>query len=189
MRKLVLSMFLSVDGYVEGRGGEFIGPDWSADLDRWTFEMIDRFDTLLYGRVAWQQMAAYWPAAEANPQTPGPQKKLARFMNDSRKIVFSKSLQSASDWKNTTVARGDLRGVIEAERKREGKDLVIFAGAKFAQAAIQEEIVDEFWLLTIPDIFGGGTKLFDEGPRQKLSLIESRRMDTGAVLNKYVVTR
>jgi hypothetical protein len=51
---------VSVDGFIEGPTGEFIGPTWSADLDRWTFDMIDRFDPLLYGRIAWQGMAAYW---------------------------------------------------------------------------------------------------------------------------------
>ena len=64
MRKLVLSMVVSVDGYINGVGGEFIPPQWSADLDRWTGTMIERFDTLLYGRSSWQEMAAFWPAAE-----------------------------------------------------------------------------------------------------------------------------
>jgi hypothetical protein len=50
--------------------GVLIGPTWSADLDRWTFDMIDRFDTLLYGRIAWQGMAAYWPRAERSPKRP-----------------------------------------------------------------------------------------------------------------------
>jgi dihydrofolate reductase len=188
MRNLVLSMFLSVDGYIEGPDAEFIGPEWSPDLDQWTFEMIGRFDTLIYGRVAWQQMAAYWPAAETNPETPEPQKKLAKFMNESRKIVFSRTLENASDWKNSTLARGDLKAIIEAERKKPGRDLVVFAGAQLANSVMDKGIIDEFWLLTIPELFGGGSRLFNGKLRQKLRLVESRRMDTGAVLNRYIAT-
>lgn len=190
MRQLVLSMFVSVDGFIEGPAGEFIGPTWSADLDRWTFDMIDRFDTLLYGRIAWQGMAAYWPRAERSPETPEAQRKLARFMNSARKIVFSRSLLDASAWNNSVVADEGLRQTIAKEKSEAGKDMVIFAGAKFASTAIREGLVDEYSLLTIPMLFGSGSRLFDGGgSRQELRLLESRRMDTGAVLNRYATVR
>lgn len=190
MRKLVLSMVVSVDGYIEGPAGEFIAPDWSADLDRWTFDMIERFDTLLYGRVAWQGMAAYWPQAEQNPETPDAQRTLARFMNGARKIVFSRSLRDASAWNNSAIADEDLKRTVDKEKAKAGKDMVIFAGAKFASTPIRENLVDEYWLLTNPTLFGGGLRLFDGGgPRQKLHLLETRRMDTGAVLNRYATIR
>ncbi len=185
MRKLVLSMFMSVDGYIDAPGGEFIGPDWSPDLDRWTFNMIEQFDTLIYGRIAWQLMAAHWPNAEIDPNTPDEQRKLARFMNQTRKIVFSRTLQDLSAWNNSTIATRGLRETISSEKQRAGRDMVIFAGAKFASTAIREGLVDEYWLLTIPELFGGGSRLFDGSIRQRLKLLESRKMDTGAVLNKY----
>jgi len=116
MRKLVLSMVLSVDGYANALGGEFVPPAWSADMDRWTFDMIDRFDTLLYGRAAWAEMAAYWPAAEAAPDTPEPHRRVARFMNGSRKIVFSRSLKDAAAWTNSALATGTVADVVAHER-------------------------------------------------------------------------
>ncbi len=185
MRKLVLSMFMSVDGFIDGLGGEFIGPSWSSDLDRWTGEMVERFDTLVYGRVAWQLMSQYWPNAEVDPNTPAPQRELARFMNNSKKIVFSRTLKDTSAWNNSVIADGSVRDVLEAEKRGSGCDMVIFAGAKFAQTAIRERLVDEYWLLTIPELFGGGSRLFDGSIRQQLSLLESKQMDTGAILNKY----
>ncbi len=190
MRKLVLSMVVSIDGYTNGPGGEFIPPDWSADLDRWTFDMIDRFDTLLYGRAAWQDMAAYWPRAEHDPQTPEPQRELARFMNGARKIVFSRSMADASAWSNSVIADGDVSATVAREKAGPGKDMVIFAGARFAQTALGAGVVDEIWLLTLPELFGHGTRLFEgHGLRRKLQLVEHRRMDTGAVLTRYLLGR
>ncbi len=186
MRKLVLSMVVSLDGYIEGPGGEFIPPDWSADLDRWTLDMADRFDTLLYGRAAWQGMAAYWPGAETDPAAPEPHRRLARFMNGARKIVFSRTMQDAGGWANSTVAAAGLAETVEAERAKSGRDMVIFAGARFAQTAIRADLIDEYWLLTLPMLFGGGLRLFENhGLRRKFMLDECRAMDTGAVLTRY----
>ena len=53
-RACVLSMVVSVDGYINGPGGEFIPPAWSADLDAWTASHAASFDTMLFGRAAWR---------------------------------------------------------------------------------------------------------------------------------------
>jgi len=185
-RELVLSMVVTVDGYINGVGGEFFPPKWSADLDRWTGDMIDRFDTLLYGRSAWQDMAAFWPNAEIAPETPEPQRQLARFMNGARKIVFSRSMADASSWSNSVLASGSVSDVLRAEREIDGKDMVVFAGARFAQTVLRANVIDEYWLLTLPVMLGGGTRLFENHHhRTHLDLIETRTMDTGAVLTRY----
>jgi dihydrofolate reductase len=64
--------------------------------------------------------------------------------------------------------------------------MVIFAGPTFAQTAMRENLIDEYWLLTIPKLFGGGARLFqDHALRRDLALIEARVLDTGAVLTRY----
>lgn len=186
MRKLVLSMVQSVDGYINGPGGEPLVPEWSGDLDQWTFGMIERFDTLLYGRHAWQEMAAFWPAAEVNPDTPEAQRTLAKFMNSSRKIVFSRTLKGVDQWQNSEIASSDLSTTVGAERRKSGQDMVIFAGATFAQEALRTGEIDELWLLTVPIVLGHGRRLFDGSPqRWRLRLNEVRQMDTGAVFTRY----
>ena len=187
MRKLVLSMLQSVDGYINGPGREPLIPEWSSDLDQWTFDMIERFDTLLYGRAAWQEMAAFWPDAETKPDTPDPQRQLAKFMNGSRKIVFSRTLQDANAWNNSALAKDSLTKTVDDLRESSGKDMVIFAGAAFAQEAMRANLVDEIWLLTIPMLFGHGTRLFEgHSMRAELALTEVTKMDTGAVSTRYV---
>lgn len=131
-------------------------------------------------------MAAFWPRAETSPDTPAPQRKLAKFMNSSRKIVFSRSLSDAGAWQNSELADRPLPEIVERERRGSGKDMVIFAGAKFAQTALRADIVDEYWLLTLPMLFGHGSRLFEgHGLLKKLALEEVRQMDTGAVLTRY----
>lgn len=189
MRRCILSMVVSLDGYVNGPGGEFIPPRWSADLDRWTHEMIPAFDTLLYGRAAWQEMADYWPAAGADPAAPPPARELARFMNTARKIVFSRTLRSADAWANSVIADAPVDQIVARERVKPGRDMVIFAGARFAQTALRAGCVDGLWILTLPELFGHGTRLFQgHDLRRGLTLTEVRRMDTGAVLTRYDIT-
>lgn len=185
-RSCVLSMVLSVDGYINGAGGEFIAPAWSRDLDAWTDEMPHRYDTLLYGRAAWQEMAAYWPRAEIDPTTPAPARALAQFMNGARKIVFSRTLTDASAWAQSDIADADVATVVAREKAKAGKDMVIFAGARFAQTALAAGAVDALSILVVPELFGHGTRLFEgHALRRRLTLTETRRMDTGAVLLRY----
>ena len=186
MRKLVMSMVTSVDGYVEGIGGEFFGPEWSSDLDRWTSDMIERFDTLLYGRIAWQKMSEHWPAAEASGELSEPLAALARFMNTSRKIVFSRDVVDTSAWPNSRQATETVTATVERERTAAGRDMVLFGGARFAQTAMRANVIDEIWLLTVPRLLGGGTRLFDNHTiNTTMALLECRPMDTGAVLTRF----
>ncbi|MGJ3261772.1 MAG: dihydrofolate reductase family protein [Salinarimonas sp.] len=187
-RACVLWMVVSVDGYTNGPGGEFIPPAWSPDLDAWAAQAAARFDTLLFGRAAWAEMAAYWPAAETDPSTPPPARSLARFMNAARKIVFSRTLRDTSPWTNSTLADADVRTVVAREKARPGKDIAVFPGARFAQTALAAGVVDELSLLTIPELFGHGTRLFEgHALRRRLTLKHSRALDTGAVLTQYVI--
>jgi dihydrofolate reductase len=188
-RACVLSMVVSVDGYINGPGGEFIAPAWSADLDAWTGHHVARYDTMLFGRAAWESLADYWPAAETDPETPPAVRELARFMNGSRKIVFSRTLKDVARWANSEIADADVATIVAREQARPEKDIVIFAGARFAQTALAAGIVDELSLLVIPELFGHGTRLFEgHALRRRLAHISTQVMDTGAVLQRHAVS-
>jgi dihydrofolate reductase len=189
MRKLVISLVISVDGYINGPGGEFIGPEWSSDLDGWNERMFARFDTLIYGRTSWEKMAEFWPQAGRDKTLPAPMQRLAVFMNDSRKIVFSRTLQDVSSWQNSDLSTMLIDTVIDNEKQQPGKDMVVFAGASMAQSAMRAGRVDEIWLLTIPELFGHGTRLFEgHNLRSRLELLEEARMDTGAIFTRHAVS-
>ena len=187
-RTCVLSIVVSVDGYINGPGGEFIAPAWSADLDAWTAGHAARYDKMLFGRAAWESLADYWPTAETDPETPPAAMDLARFMNGTRKIVFSRTLRDAGKWANSEIADTDVATIVAREKTRQGKDMVIFAGARFAQTALAAGVVDELSLLVIPELFGHGTRLFEGHVlRRNLEFVETRPMDTGALLTRYKV--
>jgi dihydrofolate reductase len=188
MRKLVLSMAVTADGFINGAEGQFIGPAWSADLDGWTDELVARFDTLVYGRVSWEQMAEYWPPTLRNPDLPPATRRLSDFMHASRKLLVSRTRTDASAWANTTIVADGFADVIRAEKQRPGRDLVLFAGARLAQSALREGVVDELSLLVLPHLAGHGSRLFDgHGASRPLQLLSHRAMDTGAVLLRYAV--
>jgi len=190
MRRLVLSMVTSLDGYVEGPDGTPPIPDWSPDLDDWSAEARARFDLLIYGRRAWQQMASFWPAAESDIGLAPAMRDMARWMNSVRKLVFSRSGFDAAGWQQSARAESDLADVLNRERQRPGRDMVIFAGIDMARMALGAGVVDEIRLLTLPVLLGGGRRLFaDTVPPARLRLADVRQMDTGAILTRHEVAR
>lgn len=185
MRKVMLWVFTSLDGYTAAPGGEFVGPEWSPDMDAWTAELRERADTLLFGRRTWQDLAQYWPGAEENPETPA-ELEVARYMNGMPKVVFSRSLTSADGWANSRVADGDPERVVADLRSGPGGDIALLGSADLADTFIREDLIDEYCLLMIPRLFGGGSRLFTDGrPAASLRLLHQRAMDTGAVFLRY----
>ena len=68
MRKLILAMYMSLDGFIEGPNRQFTGPPFTPDLKRkWIDVNIERAGLMLYGRTAYEGMAAYWTSPAADP--------------------------------------------------------------------------------------------------------------------------
>jgi dihydrofolate reductase len=179
MRKLVLAMFISLDGYIEGPNKQLAGPAWSADLGKyWIDYNIDRAGATLYGRVCYEGMAAYWtsPAASANE---------AARLTALPKYVFSTTLKTVS-WANTTIVSDDIAGAVNKLKAESGKDLMMFGGAGIANNVMRLGLVDEYRILVNNIVLGGGTPLFQGGyDRFGLELLDVQKFDSGAVLLSY----
>jgi len=185
MRKVVVSMFVSVDGYIEGPGKTFLSPPWSQDMDAWTRSLQDQGDCLVFGSTCWSQLAEYWSRAETHPESAA-ELELARYMNRTPKVVFSRSLATAEAWTNSELVASPVTEFVPELQKRPGKDIVILGGAALATSVMEANLVDEYRLLVVPTLYGGGTRLFAEGrPHVDLKLVEHRPLDTGAVLLRY----
>jgi dihydrofolate reductase len=188
MRRLVLAMFTSVDGFVAGPHGEFSGPDWSADLEKhWSGHALERAGHLLYGRVSFLFNKALWEPAATDPNSPAAGFPHAATMNSLPKTVFSTTLEGELGW-NATLARGNLSELVRY-LKRAGsgeRDLVSFGGASFARSLIARDLVDEYRLMVTPNLFGDGQRIFEPPfDGRNLKLLESRALDTGAVILHY----
>jgi len=183
MRKIILMMSVSVDGFIEGPNGEF---DWPSPGD----ELLNHFDELLggmgaflHGRIVYGLMAAYWPTADSNPDCTPHVARFARIWREMPKIVFSRTLERA-EW-NTTVAREVVPEQIRELQARPGGDMVV-GGANLGAAFMQHDLIDEYRIYVHPTVIGGGRPLFrPSAQRITLRLAQTRTFDNGVVLLHY----
>jgi len=183
MRKLVLAMFLSLDGYVEGPNREFVPPAWSDDVARhWSGENLEMAGLLVYGRANYEFNKDFWLGEAADPSSP--MRASAERINALPKIVLSSTLERA-EW-NARPVGGDVAAEMNRLKAEPGKDLVCFGGAGAAGTLMRLGLVDRYRLMVTPLLLGGGTPLFPEGlARQALTLRSAATLDTGAVILDY----
>ncbi|HZP19084.1 MAG TPA: dihydrofolate reductase family protein [Bauldia sp.] len=180
MGKLVLCDLISLDGFIEAPNREFVPPKNSPDLHRLFIRPnLERGGINIYGRVTYEFMAAYWTSPQAEGQE-------AAKLTAMPKVVYSKTLQTAT-WANTTILRGDdLRADVARLKARTDKDLMIYGSAGLGNAFMKAGLIDEFRILINPVVLGAGRPLFQGGyGRFRLKLTGSQAFDSGAVLLSY----
>jgi dihydrofolate reductase len=178
MRKLVLQMQISIDGFVGGKKGDlsWIFSDFDASSEKWTVEMLWQADAHLMGGATYRDMAAHWPTST---------EPYAAAMNQIPKIVFSRSLKDAT-WGETQIASGDLAQEIARLKKEPGRDLLAHGGARFAQSLVKTGMIDEYRLIVHPVALGSGIRLFPElDAPVRLKLVDTIAFGTGAIANVY----
>jgi dihydrofolate reductase len=179
MRKVVLYMSMSLDGFV-GSDREHPGtaiPE-GVELKRWKLGHVTAAGAHLMGRTTYQEMSSYWPQSDDEYAAP---------MNDIPKVVFSKTLSDAeASWPVTRVARGDLATEIATIKDEPGADVIVWGGAGLAGALAAADLIDEYRLLVQPLVLGRGQALFDQLPASRhLDLVESKPFPSGIVLQIY----
>ncbi|HVH08909.1 MAG TPA: dihydrofolate reductase family protein [Gemmatimonadales bacterium] len=183
MRKIILMMSVSVDGFIEGPHREL---DWHMVDDELHTHFNDQLKTMggfLEGRVTHELMAQFWPTADTNPASTRPMIEFARIWRDMPKIVFSRTLER-SDW-NTTVVREVVAEEIEKLKAQPGGDLAL-GGADLAAAFMRYDLIDEYRIYVHPIVIGKGKPLFPRSDaRISLRLAETRAFGNGVVLLRY----
>jgi dihydrofolate reductase len=180
MRKLVLSMGVSLDGLVArpgrfGAGGWGLPPDDPALKER-KLGWMANVGLHLMGRNTYEEMAGFWPTSDDAYAAP---------MNEIPKVVFSRTLDRA-EWANSRIARGDLAEEIAMLKRESGKDMLAWGGAAFAQSLSRLGLVDEYRLILQPVALGEGLPLFKDLPRPlRLALVDAQTYPTGATLHVY----
>ena len=180
MRQLVLQMSVTLDGYVAGPGGE---GDWGLpaehpDVRAWKIASLRQVGTHIMGRVTYEAMAAYWPAATGG---------YAAFMNELPKVVFSRTLPAAG-WPVSRIASGDLAEEIAALKGEPGEngEIMVHGGAAFVQALSRLGLIDEYRLVIHPVALGNGLPLFKYLDRPlPLDLAEATSFPDGTVIHVY----
>jgi dihydrofolate reductase len=180
MRKLIMWNVMTLDGYFEGDQNwdlSFHNLVWGPELEKLSVEQLHSADYLVFGRVTYEGMAAYWTKAEG---------EIADLMNRIPKLVFSKTLRFA-DWNNTTLIRENATDEIKKLKMQSGKDLYVFGSANLSETFISDNLFDEYRIGIAPVILGSGRPLFRQGISTKnLSLISTHQLLTGGVILKYM---
>ena len=178
MRRVVLQMGVTLDGYVAGTGGE---GDWGLppehpDVRAWKVASLRQVGTHIMGRVTYEQMAEHWPNATGD---------YADFMNTLPKVVFSRTLPAAG-WAQTTIARGDLTEEIAALKGEPGGEVMAHGGAAFVQSLSRLGLIDEYRLVILPVALGAGLPLFKDLVKPlRLDLAEARNFPDGTTIHVY----
>ena len=179
MRKLILSMMVSLDGYIEDAENNIEWHKWNAEMDQYMGNFFQTVDTIIMGRKTYELMVKYWPGNTTEDPV------IRDNMNNLPKLIFSKSLTTTS-WNNCRLFSEIDKVEINELKSQPGKDMVIFGGAALASAFTKLGLIDEFRLLVNPIILGGGTPLFNNNDQKlELFLMQSKSFQCGNVLLHY----
>ncbi len=183
MRKIILMMSVSVDGFIEGPNAEL---DWHSGSEEYyshVDEELAKMSVFLNGRVVYENMAGFWPTVDADPSCTPRNAAFARLWRAMPKIVFSRTLQRA-DW-NTTVIREIVPEQIRELQQQPGGDMVL-GGAGIGAAFMEHDLIDEYRIYVNPALIGQGKPLFGPSTRRAaLCLAQTRTFDCGIVLLRY----
>jgi dihydrofolate reductase len=179
VRKLIMWNLITLDGYFEGEKNwdlpwhEHV---WGEELERFSLDQLQSADMLVFGRVTYEGMAAYWQTATG---------AIADCMNSLPKLVCSRTLNSVG-WHNTTLVKNDAANEV-ARLKQEGNgNMFVFGSANLSKTLMNEQLFDEYRIGVAPIVHGRGRLLFGEGSRPSvLQLLEARQLSTGCVILRY----
>jgi len=179
MRRLIMWNLVTLDGYFEGPESwsiDWHDVAWGDELEQFSLEQLASADLILFGRVTYEGMAAYWSNAEG---------AVAEQMNSIPKVVFSRTLEQAT-WNNTRLVKDEAEKEVALLKEQPGKDILLFGSANLASTLMRHGLIDEYRLGVAPIVLGGRNPLFKPSPdRMQMTLIEARPFSTGCVLLRY----
>ena len=187
MRKVIALEFITLDGVIQAGGapeedtsGGFAYGGWQAPISDdvegavMRKQMTMPFDLLL-GRKTFEIWAPYWP--QHADGWPG--------VMTATKYVASNTITS-HEWEPSVFLNGDIAEQITRIKQQEGPDLHVYGSANLVHTLLKHDLVDAFWLMIIPIVWGGGTRLFADGPTPlAFKVTESTVTSKGVIIVNY----
>ncbi len=189
MRELIIAEFITLDGVIQAPGGADEDTDGGFAYGGWTmpywdnaigghfFQAMEGADALLLGRKTWQIHGGAFEPMQDDP--------FGSVMNGIRKYVVSTTLTSAQAWRNSTLISRDVVEAVRQIKQEAGKNILLDGSSVLAHTLIENDLVDEYALHVYPLVLGSGKRLFPEGKRLNLTLVESEALSTGVVYQRY----
>jgi dihydrofolate reductase len=187
MRKIISFMHISLDGFVAGPNGEMNWIKVDEEIFNYVGKRISEGDTALYGRVTYQMMENYWPAAGNKPTATRHDIEHSNWYNKVHKIVLSKTMKDAS-LTNTTIISDNISDRINEIKQQPGNDILLFGSPTATHSLIQLNLIDGYWLFVNPIVLGQGIPLFvDIKNKIKLKLLTTQQFTCGVTELNYIV--
>jgi dihydrofolate reductase len=175
MRKVIASLFLSLDGVMEAPE-KWHFPYFNDEMGAAIGEAMSSAGAFLLGRRTYEQWASYWPS-QSPDEIP-----MAAAINAMPKFVASRTLDEVN-WQKSTLLNGDVPAEVSKLKRQPGKDVSISGSATLVRSLLREGLLDELRLMIHPVVLGQGRRLFEEGNGETpLELVSSETFRTG-VLN------
>jgi dihydrofolate reductase len=179
MRKLIMWNIITLDGYFEGEKNwdlQFHEIIWGTELEKISIEQLKAADYLVFGRVTYEGMAAYWKTEKG---------EIAELMNKIPKLVCSRTLDSV-DWNNSTLVKRNASEEISRLKAQGGGDMYVFGSANLSETFINDNLFDEYRIGVSPIIAGTGRPLFQKGIVPKpLTLVSLKQLSTGGLIMTF----
>jgi len=189
MRKLIMKMSISLDGFVSGPNGE---KDWvfrsSDEASRtWSVGQIQEAGLLIMGRKSFEEMSPYWPTATGPFAAPMNEIPKAVFTQKGFKVLpAASSSPAAASWAQTRVFDGDLAENIKQLKQEPGKPIVALGGAGFMRSLVKTGLIDEYRLAIHPVVLGAGLPIFSSLAQPfDLKLLAVKDFPGGIVVHTY----
>jgi len=189
MRELIVAEFITLDGVIQAPGaadedteggfthGGWTQSFWHDDIGTHFFQAMSQSDALLLGRKTWQIHGGAFEPMAGDP--------FGDLMNNIRKYVVSTTLKSTSAWRNSTHIRDNVVEAIRQLKQQPGKNILVDGSSVLTRTLAQNDLVDEYSLHVYPLVLGGGKRLYPEGKRLDLKLVEAAPLPTGVVFMRY----
>ncbi|MDJ0391817.1 dihydrofolate reductase family protein [Rhodococcus sp. G-MC3] len=176
MRKVTAGLFHSVDGVVEAPN-EWQFDSFDSEMGEGLTAMMERVDTVILGRVGYQEWSGYWPTTVSD---------FAAFINPVPKFVASSTLTGDLAWENSTLIESDVHEFVASLKQSTGGDIAVCAGITVVRSLFFAGLIDSLTLMTHPVVVGRGRRIFQTGdPLTRLELQCSRMTSAGNAILSY----
>jgi dihydrofolate reductase len=190
MRKLVVDMFVTLDGVMQGPGdpdedreggfahGGWVVPHFDEQLGAYMVSLVQRAGALLLGRKTYDEFAASWPnMPDGDP--------IAAVYNRIPKYVASRTPRTF-EWANSHQLGEDIASEVAKLKAQDGGEIRVAGSSELIQLLLRHDLIDEFQLIVFPAIVGSGKRLFGDGaiPRS-LTLKNIETTANGVVIQVY----